>query len=58
MGIGTGFEVGESSQPDYNKMTRKELTHLALNLGMERKKVNKANKLHLAKNIKEEMRKW
>jgi hypothetical protein len=38
-------------------MTRKDLIHIALNLGMERKKVNKANKLQLAKDIKEAMRK-
>ncbi len=57
MGIGTGFEVGESSQQAYDSMTRKDLIHIALNLGMERKKVNKANKLQLAKDIKEAVRK-
>jgi hypothetical protein len=54
---GSRTEVGESSQQAYDNMSRKDLIHIALNLGMERKKVNKANKLQLAKDIKEAMRK-
>ncbi len=58
MGTGTGFEAGESSQQAYDNMSCKDLMHIALNLGMERKKVNKANKLQLAKDIiKEAMQK-
>ena len=66
MGTGTGLgapspfsrmEVGESSQQAYDNMSRKKLIHITLNLGKERKKVNKANKLQLAKDVKEAMRK-
>jgi hypothetical protein len=57
MGTGSSFEVGESSQQAYDNMSRKDLIHIALNLGMERKKVNKANKLQFAKDIREAMRK-
>jgi hypothetical protein len=57
VGTGTGFKVGESSQQAYDSISCKDLINIALNLGMKRKKGNKADKLQLAKDIKEAMRK-
>ena len=57
MGISSIFEVGKSSPHFYDDMSRKDLIHIALNLGMDHKKVKKSNKLQLAKDIKATMQK-